>query len=126
MAENDSGGNFRFRRMGDFADACSPRVVDLDEERDNDVIAVSAFNDSTNPEVAALVRFENGGRASLFKRILARAPPHVVVVKAADMNSDGAMELITGCSAVYEPRDRAACVMIWERSAFAADFTKPR
>ena len=112
---NDGQGNFRFRRIGDFAGAYSPVVIDLDQDGDNDVIAVSAFNDWTKAGVAALVCFENDGRETFTPRVLAHAPSHMVVVKAADMNNDGSMELVTGCFAFYPPRDRAARVMLWER-----------
>jgi hypothetical protein len=112
---NDGRGNFRFRRIGDFAGAYSPVVIDLDGDGDNDVIAVSAFNDWTKPDVAALVCFENDGQETFTRRVLAHTPSHMVVVKAADMNNDGTPELVTGCFAFYPPRDRAARVMIWER-----------
>lgn len=112
---NDGQGNFRFRRIGDFAGAYSPVAADFDGDGDHDVLAVSAFNDWSRRDVAALVCFENDGRESFTPRVLADAPSHMVVAKAADMDNDGRLELVTGCFAFYPPLDRAARVMLWER-----------
>ncbi|HYD82409.1 MAG TPA: VCBS repeat-containing protein, partial [Opitutus sp.] len=111
---NDGQGNFRFRRIGDFAGAYSPVVVDLDDDGDRDVVAVSAFNDWAKPEVVSLMCFENDGRETFTPRVLAHAPTHLVVAKAADMDGDGRVELITGSFAFYPPLDRAGRVTLWE------------
>lgn len=114
--QNDGQGNFRPRRIGDFPGAFSPCVVDLDGDGAQDVVAVSAFNDWTDPDAASLICYHNDGRQGFAPRILARAPTHLVVVKAADMDDDGIYELVTGGFAFYPPYDRARRVVIWERS----------
>jgi hypothetical protein len=60
--------------------------------------------------------FENDGHEHFTPRILARAPTHLVVVKAADMFNDGRIELVTGSFAFYPPYDRVARVTLWEHN----------
>jgi hypothetical protein len=60
--------------------------------------------------------FENDGRETFTPRVLAHAPTHLVVAKAADMDGDDRVELITGSFAFYPPLDRARRVTLWERA----------
>lgn len=113
---NDGRGNFRFHRVGKFPGAYSPVVTDLNGDGHMDIVAVSAFNDWAKPDAHALVCFENDGRQIFTTRILADAPSHMVVIKAADMNNDGKVELVSGCFAFYPPLDRAARIMLWEQT----------
>lgn len=119
----DGRGNFRFHRVGTFPGAYSPVVADLNGDGHPDIIAVSAFNDWSKPEAVALMCFENDGRQSFTPRPLATAPSHMVVLKAADMDNDGRIELVTGCFAFYPPLDRAGRFVLWEQRprAGAAD-----
>lgn len=112
---NDGRGNFRFHRLGNFAGAYSPVAVDLNGDGFLDIVAVSAFNDWSKRDAVALMCFENDGRQAFTPRVLAHAPSHMVVVKGADLNRDGAVELVAGCFAFYPPLDRAARIMLWER-----------
>lgn len=114
--QNDGQGNFRFRRIGDLAGAYSPCVVDLDGDGDHDVVAVSAFNDWASREAASLVCFENDGREGFTRRVLAHEPTHLVVAKAADLDKDGAVEIVTGSFAFYPPLDRAGRITVWRRA----------
>lgn len=113
---NDGRGNFRFHRVGKFPGAYSPVVTDLNGDGQMDIVAVSAFNDWAKPDAHALVCFENDGRQAFTPRILADAPTHMVVIKAADMDDDGKVELVSGCFAFYPPLNRAARVMLWEQA----------
>lgn len=83
----------------------------------NDVIVASAFNDWSKPESWSLHWFENDGQNGFKLHPLAREPTHLIVVKAADLNNDGATELVTGSLAFYPPAERAARLTLWMRSA---------
>lgn len=113
---NDGGGKFTFHRIGDFPGAFSPAVVDLNGDGFKDIVSVSGFNDWSNKDAIAMICFENDGHQNFTPRVLAYAPTHMIVVKAADMKNDGGVELVTGCLAFYPPFDRAARVMLWERA----------
>jgi hypothetical protein len=113
---NDGRGKFTFHRVGDLSGAYSPVVVDLLGTGRRDIVAVSGFNDWSKPDAVALMCFENDGQQHFTPRPLAYAPTHMVVLKAGDMNRDGAVQLVTGCFAFYPPYDRAARVMLWERT----------
>lgn len=112
---NDGRGNFRFHRLGNFSGAYSPAVVDLNGDGFMDIVAVSAFNDWSKKDAPVLVCFENDGRQGFTPRVLAHEPTHMLVVKAADMDGDGQVELVTGCFAFYPPLDRAARIMLWKQ-----------
>ncbi|MFP4283130.1 MAG: FG-GAP repeat domain-containing protein [Opitutales bacterium] len=115
--QNHDGQRFTFHRIGDFAGAYSPLAIDLDGDGDQDVVAVSGFNDWSDPQAASLVCFENDGQQRFTRRVLARAPTHLIVVDGADMDNDGAPELVTGGVYFYPPFDRMARVLLWERHA---------
>jgi len=113
--ENRGAGRFEFHRVGDLPGAYSPVAADLEGDGDQDIVAVSAFNDWKDPRAVALLVFENDGRERFTPRVLARAPTHQVVVKAGALAGDGRVALVTGGLAFYPPFDRAARVTLWER-----------
>lgn len=113
--ENTGGGKFAFHRVGDFPGSYSPVVVDIDGDGDNDIVASSGFNDWKNHTAVSLVCFENDGQERFTARPLAQAPTHLIVVKAADFDNDGRMELVTGGFAFYPPYDRVGRVTLWTR-----------
>jgi hypothetical protein len=112
--ENQGRGRFTFRRLGDFPGAYSPIAVDLDGDGDLDVVVSSGFNQWENANAISLLCFENMGNGFFGARELANEPTHLIVVKAADMNGDGKMELITGSFHAYPPYDRIARITLWE------------
>jgi hypothetical protein len=111
---NDGANKFSFRRVGDFAGAFSPVVVDLDGDGDNDIVCCSGFNDWTNQKAVSLICFENDGAQHFTPRVLANAPTHLVVVKAADLFNDGKIELVTGAFMFFPPFDRPSRITLWE------------
>ena len=112
--ENLGGGKFAFHRVGDFPGCYSPVAVDLDGDGDIDLVASSGFNNWADPAAVSLMCFENDGAEHFTPRILAHAPTHLIVVKAADMFNDGRIELVTGAFMFYPPFDRVSRVTLWE------------
>jgi hypothetical protein len=114
--ENMGNGKFTYHKVGDFPGAFSPVVADLRGSGHQDIVATSCFNDWNDKNAVSLMAFENDGHEHFTPRILARAPTHLVVVKAADMFNDGRIELVTGSFAFYPPYDRVARVTLWEHN----------
>ena len=112
--ENLGQKKFVYHRVGDFPGAFSPVVVDIDGDGDNDIVCSSVFNDWTDKNAVSLMCFENDGSNHFTPRILAHAPTHLVVVKAADLFNDGRIELVTGAFMFYPPYDRVSRVTLWE------------
>jgi hypothetical protein len=112
--ENLGGGKFTYHRVGYFAGAYSPAVVDIDGDGDNDIVACSGFNDWNDPKAVSLICFENDGTNNFIPRALAHVPTHLIAVKAADMFNDGRIELVTAGFAFYPPYDRVSRVTLWE------------
>jgi hypothetical protein len=113
---NDGKGGVQAQRIGDFAGAYSPCVVDLNGDGANDIVVASGFNDWRKPDAVALLCFENDGQQRFTPRVLAHAPTHLIVVKAADMIDDSRPELVTGSFGFYPPFERAARITLWEWS----------
>jgi hypothetical protein len=114
--ENKGGGKFTYHRVGDFPGAFSPVVADLKRDGHQDIVVTGCFNDWTDKNAVSLMAFENDGHEHFTPRILAHAPTHLVVVKAADMFNDGRIELVTGAFVFYPPYDRVSRVTLWEHN----------
>lgn len=112
--ENQGGRRFAYHRIGDFPGCYSPAVADLDGDGDDDLVVCSGFNDWSDPEAESLLVFENDGAAHFTPRVLAHKPTHLIVVRAADMNRDGRVELITGAMFFYPPYESVSRVSLWE------------
>jgi hypothetical protein len=114
--ENKGGGKFTFHRVGDFPGAYSPVVADLKGDGHQDIVSCSGFNDWSDRNAVSLMAFENDGHDNFTPRVLAHAPTHLIVVKAADMFNDGRIELVTGAFMFYPPYDRVSRVTLWEHN----------
>jgi hypothetical protein len=112
--ENLTEGKFKHHRVGDFAGAYSPIVVDLNHDGFPDIVASSCFNDWKDETAISLMCFENDGAGKFTPRVLAHAPTHLVVVKAADMYNDGRIQMVSGAFMFYPPYDRRSRVTLWE------------
>lgn len=114
--ERTEAGGYQFHRLGDVPGSYSPVGVDIDNDGDIDVIAVSGFNNWDDPQAYSMVCFENMGEERFEKRILARQPTHLIVAEAADMDGNGTVEIITGGFHAYPPYDRMGRITLWEQS----------
>lgn len=113
--ENDGLGSFSYHHVGNLSGAYSPLPIDIDNDGDKDLVAVSGFNDWTQKSAVAMVCFENTGNQVFESRILAYEPTHLVVVDGADIDNDGEIELVTGALHFYPPYDKLSRVTLWDQ-----------
>lgn len=115
--ENQGGGLFKFHRIGNFKGAYSPVGVDLDGDGAMDVVAVSAFNEWTDPLAVSLMYFKNDGRMNFTPHVLARTPTHLLSCVATDMDGTGQPVLVTGGFHAYPPWGKMSRLMLWRKNA---------
>lgn len=114
--ENRGNGFFSYHRVGDMAGAHSPIGVDLDQDGDMDVVAVSAFNEWDRPQAVSMMLFENDGRMNFTSRVLARTPTHLLTCVAVYLDDGDAPSLFTGGFHAYPPWDRMSRLLLWQRT----------
>jgi hypothetical protein len=115
----ENKGNFRFvyHRIADLPGAYSPEVADLDNDGDQDLVAVSTFNNWNSPDAYSLVWYENDGKMKFTPRNVANNPTHLLKVVAADMDDDGWLDLVTGGFHAYPPYDRQSRILLWQSTS---------
>lgn len=114
--KNVGYGRFEFKRIGDLAGAYSPLVVDLDRDGNLDVVAVSAFNDWSDPKAISMAWFRNDGKMHFQRRILAYQPTHLLTVDAAQFGGNGKPWLVTGAFHAYPPYEHQSRLLLWKPS----------
>ncbi len=112
--KNTGDGNFNYNRIGDLAGAYSPVVRDIDQDGDQDVLSVSAFNDWSNSESDSLVWFRNDEDQGFTKVTLAHEPIQLLTIDFADFDGDGVGEIISGCFPSAPPFERINRFAIWK------------
>jgi len=111
--ENDGGGAFTLRRIGDLPGAYGPVAADLDGDGDIDVVAVSGFNDWSDPRALSLAVYLNDGHMNFAARPGAHAPTHLLTAALADLDDAGRPSLVTGGFHAYGPWDRMSRITVW-------------
>ena len=111
--ENQGANTFALHRIGDLSGASSPVAFDADQDGDIDVAVVSAYNAWSDPAALSLIWLENNGRQQFTMHAVARAPTHLITLAAADLDGNGAPDLVTGGMHISAPYDRMSRVMLW-------------
>ena len=111
--ENQGANRFVLHRIGDLSGASSPVAFDADRDGDLDVAVVSAYNAWSDPAALSLIWLENNGNQQFTMHEVARSPTHLITLAAADLDGNGAPDLVTGGMHISAPYDRLSRVMLW-------------
>lgn len=112
--ENQGDLKFVPHRIADFGGAVGVHPADVDGDGDIDLYAVSAFNDFTLPESQSLIWLENQGDMRFMRRNITNAPTHIQAIDVADLDQDGAEDVVTGGMHVSVPFDRLERIVLWQ------------
>lgn len=113
--ENQGGHRWAFHRVGDFPGAYGPSAGDLNGDGFVDLLAVSTFNDWSNPKSVSMMAWINDGHQNFTAVPLASTPTHLLTTAIADLDGDGVPEIVTGGFHAYPPYDRMSRVLLWKR-----------
>lgn len=111
--ENKGGLDFEFHRICNLTGATNVRAADIDNDKDMDLLVVSAFNIWNLPESNSFICLENAGDMQFIKRDISKNPTHLLTCEAGDFNKDGLMDVITGGMHTYPPYDRMGRITLW-------------
>ena len=111
--ENKGKLNFEFHRICDFTGTTNVRAADIDNDKDLDLFAVSAFNIWDRPESNSFIWLENTGNMQFMKHEISKNPTHLLTCEPGDFNDDGLIDVITGGMHTYPPFDRMGRITLW-------------
>lgn len=111
--ENRGNGFFKYARIGDLGGAYSPVVVDIDHDGDRDILALSSFNDWSNPTAESLMLYRNDGRENFTPVVLAHDPIQLLSIDAGHFDGSGDYSIVSGGFHAYTPYERMSRFMIW-------------
>lgn len=87
---------FVFHDIGRFYGAATAVAGDLDRDGDIDVVAGSWVNFWDDPQRHAIVWYENDGKQNFTAHGVATRPAGIVSLQLADVNGDGAPDIVAG------------------------------
>ncbi len=111
--ENMGNLKFEFHRICSFTGATNVRAADIDNDKDVDLFAVSAFNIWDSPDSYSFIWLENDGKQSFIKHEITKNPTHLLTCEPGDFNNDGLIDVITGGMHTYPPFDRLGRITLW-------------
>ena len=111
--ENRGALRFELHRIADFSGASSPQAVDIDGDKDLDVVVVSAANRWGDDAAQGLVWLENNGRQQFTMHDIASSPRQLITLAVGDLDGNGTADLVTGGMYIASPYDRMSRVTLW-------------
>jgi hypothetical protein len=114
--QNKGSGLFRFQRIGTLAGAYSPVVVDVDGDGHQDIVAVSAFNDWSNPRAVSMMWFRHDGASNFTPVVLAHEPTHLLSIVAVTLEGATKPAIVSGAFHAYPPYERQSRFLLWRQA----------
>ena len=111
--ENKGNLNFEFHRICNFTGATNVRPADVDNDKDIDLLVVSAFNLWDRSESNSFIWLENTGNMNFMKHEISKNPTHLLTCEPGDFNNDGLIDVITGGMHTYPPYNRMGRITLW-------------
>jgi hypothetical protein len=111
--ENKGDFKFEFHRICDFLGVTNVRPVDIGNDNDMDLLAVSTFNIWDNPESQSFIWLENTGKMQFIKHNITNKPTHLLALDIGDFNNDGLPDMITCGMHTFPPYDRMGRITLW-------------
>jgi hypothetical protein len=114
--ENKGDLDFEFHRICNLTGATNVRATDIDNDKDMDLLVVSAFNIWDLPESNSFIWLENAGNMQFIKHEISKNPTHLLTCEPGDFINDGLMDVITGGMHTYPPYDRMGRITLWSNN----------
>lgn len=111
----NTGGGFRYHRIGNMPGCYSPVCTDIDGDGDTDIVAVSGFNHTIDPASVWMTAWLNDGHQQFTPVPLAREPTRLITLAAGDLDGNGVPVLVTGGFHAYPPFTYMSRVTLWRR-----------
>ena len=96
LLENKGGWKFETRQIADIGGVYGVSPGDIDGDGDTDLAIVTMFNDWLQDDAASVLWLENDGKLNFKTWQIASDPIQLATVACADVNNDGAADILTG------------------------------
>jgi hypothetical protein len=112
--ENKGDLNFEWHNIRRFYGAYCAVACDLNGDGHLDIVVTSMFNDWSNPKRASLIWLENDGAQKFRPHSIARAPTSLISAAVADLDGNGALDIVASGMHAFPPYDRMGRVTLWK------------
>jgi hypothetical protein len=116
--ENRGGARFDYHRLMDLPGAYCAKAIDIDQDNDLDIVAVSNLPKSVRPvslqtdRVVSIALLENTGNMQFQPRTLSLSPARYSTLEVGDFDRDGTADFVVGGFAL-DPTESVPRLTFW-------------